>query len=56
MKQMTNFSFQNNMKSTGQNFGMDVTFKDYISTFANEEEFSQKPYAKFYSKAIDKHS
>jgi len=35
---------------------MDVSFKDYISTFAQEEEFSQKPYAKFYSQAIDKHS
>lgn len=34
---------------------MDVSFKDYITTFAKDDEFSQKPYAKFYSEAIDRH-
>jgi hypothetical protein len=34
---------------------MNVSFKDYISTFARVEEFTSKPYAKFYTEAIDKH-
>jgi hypothetical protein len=33
----------------------ELSFKDYVSTFSKQEDFANKPYAKFYSDAIKRH-
>ena len=42
---------------TGDNYGNlnELSFKDYVHSFQREQDFTEKPYAKFYANAIKKH-